>query len=223
MRSSALIMMLRPQSCASLNSPSSTHAYATSFHVRGELACKGARAGVRGRKPNRVEPRRASCQQQRAFRSRPAGGWLDWQHNAPRACATHLARSVHRCLELVQAHERGGQAAVVGDARVDDARCIVQALLEAPAAQGRGRQERLRGPGRAHARRGRVRCAKAGLKAPMQAALASHRPPACPAQLRRGPPRVCARAAHLSPTACRFARWLPVMNSSSGPRSLFLA
>lgn len=47
------------------------------------------------------------------------------------------------------------------------------------------------------------------------------RPPAAWLHAQR-PARACRRA-HLSPTACRFARWLLVMNSSSGPRSLFLA
>lgn len=42
------MMMLRPHSCASLNSPSSTHAYATSFHVRGELACGTMGTGPEG-------------------------------------------------------------------------------------------------------------------------------------------------------------------------------
>mmetsp|Transcript_2450 Transcript_2450/g.6170 ORF Transcript_2450/g.6170 Transcript_2450/m.6170 type:complete len:320 (-) Transcript_2450:3540-4499(-) len=55
-------------------------------------------------------------------------------HLLPRARAVGLARRVHGRLELAQVHQRAGQPAVVGDAREEDARRLVEPLVKAAVA-----------------------------------------------------------------------------------------
>jgi hypothetical protein len=240
----ALTMMFRPHSCASLNSPSSTQAKHTCtartaclrpprHTARHALTCPDIRLAPPAPPPP-PSPGSSCCQVLVLLPARPLARpsrqLPSPTHLLPGLGAVGFPGGVDRLLEAVQAHERAGQAAPVGDVGEQQAGGLVQALLEAPAAssgEGGGaagadtRADELAGQAGRPQGRGSM-CVGAhpgGRGGGGEEAQPTHSAVLCPPPARPAagtPP-------HLSPTACRLAWCALCTKVSISPRLLVLA